>query len=264
MARQARVLSNTGIYHIMLRGNERKNIFRDSADKLKFLEGLIKKHKEIAFLVYAYCLMNNHVHLLLNTNNNDLASIMRGIAVRYATFYNWKYQRVGHVFQDRFKSEAVEDELYLLAVVRYIHNNPVKAGIVSKPSDYKWSSFGKYITPVDDAWFDATFVLGLFEDVREGKLREFQKFSMEPDQSTFLDDNEDEEKAIRTFYEGQAYLEQYLPRNMPEIPIDQIPANKQRRDDLIRHLRKETSLSQRMIAQLIGIDKGIVERVLKL
>lgn len=93
--------------------------------------------------VYAYCLMDNHVHLLLNTNHDDLAVIMKSIAVRYASFYNWKYSRTGHVFQDRFKSEPIEDERYLLAVVRYIHNNPIKAGMIEKPADYEWSRLRK-------------------------------------------------------------------------------------------------------------------------
>lgn len=147
MTRHSRQLSETGLYHVMLRGNERKNIFQDDKYKQRFLDGIETKGNEVDFAVHAYCIMNNHVHLLINSKGQDLASIMKGIAVRYAAFYNWKQGRVGHVFQDRFKSEPIENDAYLLAVVRYIHNNPVKARMVAKPADYRWSSYCEYLQP---------------------------------------------------------------------------------------------------------------------
>jgi len=114
MARQRRTISDTGIYHIMLRGNEGKNIFADREDKQRFLDDVMIKWQETGFSLYGYCLMNNHVHILLDAKDQDLSIIMKGIAVRYAFFYNTKHRRIGHVFQDRFRSEPVEDDRYLL------------------------------------------------------------------------------------------------------------------------------------------------------
>ncbi len=259
MTRQPRKLSNTGIYHIIIRGNERKNIFQDSDDKQRFLDGIESKKKESSFIVYAYCLMDNHVHLLLNTNNDDLAAIMKSIAVRYASFYNRKYNRIGHVFQDRFKSEPVEDERYLLAVVRYIHNNPVKARISEKPADYEWSSFAKYIQHEGTSWLDVVFVLELFANDQRAALSEFKKFSMEEDNTLFLDS--EIERSVRTLEEGRTYLKEYLKNNAIKKEIEQIKDDKQLRREVIYHLRAKTGLSQRVIAALLGINKSAVESI---
>ncbi|HWP96048.1 MAG TPA: transposase [Syntrophomonadaceae bacterium] len=258
MTRQARELSNTGIYHIIIRGNERKNVFQDSEDKQRFLDGIEAKKKDSSFLLYAYCLMDNHVHLLLNTYNDNLAEIMKSIGVRYASFYNWKYHRVGHVFQDRFKSEPIEDDQYFLAVVRYIHNNPVKAGMIGNPADYGWSSFSKYIQPVSSTWLDTKFVLGLFANDHKAAVNEFVKFSMESDNIIFLDSEDG--KPIRTLEEGRAYLKEYFENNLIVKEIRQIREDKQIRSEVINYLRATTGLSQRNIATLLEINKSTVER----
>jgi putative transposase len=125
--------------------------------------------------------MDNHIYLLMKVNNEDLASIMKGIAVHFASFYNWKYQRVGHVFQDRFRSEAIEDDRYLLAAVRYIHNNPVKASISVTPEGYMWSSYSQYLRYDDQGWIETGLVLGMISEDRITAIKEFEKFSREPD-----------------------------------------------------------------------------------
>jgi REP element-mobilizing transposase RayT/DNA-binding transcriptional regulator YiaG len=241
-----------------MRGNERKNIFEDRNDKQRFLEGIKSKKKESSFILYAYCLMDNHVHLLLNTNNENLAEIMKSVTVRYASFYNWKYNRVGHVFQDRFKSEPVEDERYLLGVIRYIHNNPLKAGIVDSAADYEWSSLSNYIQLAGTPWLDVTYILGMFADEQSKALREFKKFSLQIDDTPFLDS--DDEKLVRTLEEGRAYLEEYLRNNVIFKEIGQIKDEIQLRSEVINLLRTKTNLSQRAIATLLGINKSTVER----
>jgi len=261
VSRQARVLSNTGIYHIILRGNGRKNIFLDREDKQRFLDGLQVKQREINFLIYAYCVMDNHAHLAMNTCNNNLSLIMKGIAIRYASYFNWKYSRVGHVFQDRFKSEIIENESYLMSVVRYIHNNPVKARIVDNPFDYEWSSFRKYLKPIHETWFDKKLVLDAFANEPEAAITEFLRFSMESDHSKFLEC--DDEKTIRTLKEGTIYLREYIRHIAPGMQIDRIKENNQLRNEIIKNLRDKTNLSQRTIARLLGIDKKVVERATK-
>ncbi|MEQ8175210.1 MAG: transposase [Syntrophomonadaceae bacterium] len=257
MPRHSRELSDTGVYHIMLRGNERKNIFQDDEDKLRFLEGIEAKHKEAEFAVYAYCLMDNHVHLLLNQKELELASIMKSIAVRYASYYNWKHSREGHVFQDRYKSEVIEDERYLLAAVRYIHNNPVKAGIAASSDGYTWSSYGDYLLGRRHPWLDTDFVLGMISDNRTQARHEFKRFSLVADEIAFIEIKEN--KAIRTQDEGRTYLAEICRARGWELT--RIKEDKRLRTAIICHLRNNTGLSQRVIADLLDVHKSVVEKV---
>lgn len=146
MPRIARIKSNTAIYHIMARSISEVNLFKDDDDKKKYLY-IIKDNQSIYnFKVYAYCLMDNHLHIVIDSNGADISKIMHSINFRYASYFNRKYDRHGHLFQDRFKSKIVHDERYLLTLTAYIHNNPsdlpeYKNSIES----YYFSSLGVYI-----------------------------------------------------------------------------------------------------------------------
>ena len=146
MPRQRRIASETGVYHIMVRGINKQKIFEHQEDYQKYLQFLSDCKEQVHFDLYAYCLMPNHVHLLLRTEFSDLERIMKCIGSRYASWFNWKYERVGHLFQDRYLSETVEDERYFLTAIRYIHRNPVKAMMVRKPEEYPYSSYPGYFT----------------------------------------------------------------------------------------------------------------------
>ena len=136
MPRQARKKSESKIYHVMLRGINQQQIFEDAEDCDKFLE-VMRDCKEICqYDVYAYCLMGNHIHLLIKEGTETLEQVFKRICGRFVYWYNVKYRRVGHLFQDRFKSEPVDSNEYLLTVVRYIHQNPIKAGLCKRVSDY--------------------------------------------------------------------------------------------------------------------------------
>ena len=138
----------------MLRGINRQDIFEDEEDYRKMLsclEGLVERRDENGLLqpalctIYAYCLMSNHIHLLVRERDFNLSDIVKKIGVSYAYYFNKKYDRYGHLFQDRFKSEPVEDSAYFLTLLRYIHQNPLKAGITDKVEDYHWSSWWEYL-----------------------------------------------------------------------------------------------------------------------
>jgi len=129
MPRCARSLSETGVYHVMLRGNERKDIFMDDEDKARFLDVLYTKREHDSYYLYSYCLMDNHVHLVIKEGNDSISRIMRRITTSYAGYFNRKYKRAGHLFQDRYKSENVESDSYLLTVIRYLHQDTEKAGL---------------------------------------------------------------------------------------------------------------------------------------
>lgn len=161
MPRQARRKSESGIYHIMLRGINQQQIFADEEDSLRFLETLSKYKEQCGYEIYAYCLMSNHVHILLKEGKENLTLVLKRIAGSYVYWYNWKYHRSGHLFQDRFKSEPVEDDAYFLTVIRYIHQNPVKAGICRNVDGYKFSSYNEYIN--NATFIDTNFCLGIID-----------------------------------------------------------------------------------------------------
>jgi len=167
--RQARIISNSGIYHIMIRGINKEKIFKNEIYKTKILEIIKEIKDEIEFFIIAYCIMDNHMHLLIQADEDNLATVMKKINVKYAMYYNRLEKRYGYVFQGRFRSEAVEDDRYMLGVIRYIHNNPVKAKISKNISEYKWSSAKDYLNENTDIINDnyPNEVLRLFNNKNE-------------------------------------------------------------------------------------------------
>lgn len=162
MPRKARIISRTNIYHVILRGINQQIIFEEEED-FHFFLSVLSKCKEISeYKLYAYCLMDNHVHLLMEEGTEPLAKVFKRICDRYVYWYNHKYDRVGPLFQDRFRSEPVETEEYFLAVVRYILQNPVKAGIVSTVNQYKWCNYSEFFKEND--FTDTGKVLGFFSE----------------------------------------------------------------------------------------------------
>ena len=143
MSRENRKQSDSNYYHIMLRGINRQNIFEDDEDRKRFIDIAFYFANETDTKICAWCLMSNHVHLLIYSEAIPEMFIKR-IGCTYVPYFNKKYERVGHLFQDRYKSEAVNNNRYLLGVVRYIHQNPQKAGICNMAS-YEWSSFKDYL-----------------------------------------------------------------------------------------------------------------------
>lgn len=144
MPRKARKKSATGIYHVIFRGNNKQIIFEHKEDFEKLLEFITVFKDECKYEIYAYCLMDNHIHLLLKEGEYGLDREMSRIAGNYARWFNFKYHKCGHLFQDRFLSEPVEDARYFLTVLRYIHQNPFKAKMESEVGHYKWTSFDAY------------------------------------------------------------------------------------------------------------------------
>ncbi|SHK58493.1 REP-associated tyrosine transposase [Desulforamulus aeronauticus] len=260
MPRHQRILSENGTYHVMIRGNERKNLFLDEEDKQKFIEILNTKKEETGFLIFAYCLMDNHVHLLVRESIEGLATIMKRINVSYVYYFNQKNRRTGHLFQDRFKSEPIDEERYLLSVLRYIHNNPLKAGMVEKPEQYKWSSYGSYLNPhrPEAKMVDTAFILSLMANDQKKAIQEFKKFSIEKDESEFLDI---EEGNIWTIEEAKSYLEEYLTKRWRGKSIEELMDHKDSRREIIIELKTNTRLSVRAIANLLGLNRGIVQKM---
>jgi len=154
MTRQLRQQSSTGIHHVMLRGINRQIMFETDDDYRKFIfilhdmvapKDQFKRPLPPRCAIYAYCLMTNHVHLLIQEKDDKLPHIIRDIASRYAMYYNNRYEHYGHLFQDRYKSEPVNDAAYFLTLIRYIHQNPVAGGLSNDVESYKWTSWHEFI-----------------------------------------------------------------------------------------------------------------------
>ena len=154
MPRQVRKRSGTGVYHVMLRGINRQDIFEDESDyqqMIACLRSLTERYDENGHLLqplcalYAYCLMSNHIHLLMRERDDTVSEVVKKLGITYAHYFNKKYGRNGHLFQDRFRSEPVDSMEYFVILLRYIHQNPVKSGIVETVEDYPWSSWNEYV-----------------------------------------------------------------------------------------------------------------------
>jgi putative transposase len=158
MARPYRLQAENCLYHITSRGDDRKKIFLSETDFKKFLEYLKVAKEKYKFYLYAYCLMTNHYHFLLETTQANLSRIMQYLNTSYAIYYNVKRKRSGHLFQGRFKSILVEADSYFSELTRYIHLNPVKAKIVDSPEKYCWSSYNAYLRNKPDDFIDTAKV----------------------------------------------------------------------------------------------------------
>lgn len=249
MPRQARKKSKSGIYHILIRGINQQQIFEDNEDFEKFLQ-VLKDCKAISeYKLFAYCLMGNHIHLLIKEEKEPIKQIVKRIANRFVYWYNIKYQRVGHLFQDRFKSEPVENDAYFITVIRYIHQNPIKAGLCKDISSYKFSSYNDYFSNTDYIDKDYVFEIIPFE-IFEQFHKEIQNENcLEIDGRTKIRVTDEQAKRIIYKYTkcGSVAEFQSLNRALKEKSIKKF---------------HEKGVSIRQIARLCGQSKGIVERYL--
>ncbi|MCX5709649.1 MAG: transposase [Candidatus Omnitrophica bacterium] len=142
MPRGARILLRNVLYHIINRGNQKERIFLEGSDYQEYLR-ILKHYKcKFRFKVFGYCLMPNHVHIMLELKNpQDLAKIMQCLTQTYTKWFNKKYEKVGHLWQGRFKNMVIQKDDYLINCISYVEANPVRAGIVRFPADYCWSSY---------------------------------------------------------------------------------------------------------------------------
>ena len=248
MPRHARKRAESGIYHVILCGINQQQIFEEEEDNLKFLQ-ILKECKELCgFRLLAYCLMGNHVHLLLKEGTEPLEQVFKRIGGRFVYWYNVKYQRVGHLFQDRFKSEPVDSDAYLLTVIRYIHQNPVKAGLCERPEDYPYSSWKEYLSQPELA--DVAFTETLID--REELLAFHKKLGNEncldvADKPRIRITDEQAREAVKKLAgcDNVAEFQKLMPINS---------------DKAILKLRDQ-HLSLRQISRLTGVSLMIVRRI---
>ncbi len=246
MARNARTKSESHIYHIMIRGINRQLIAVDEEDNQRLKE-VMRQCKEICgYELYGYCFLGNHIHLLMKEGKESLEQIFKRIGSRYVYYFNQKYKRIGHLFQDRFKSEPINDDSYLLTVLTYIHNNPVKAGLNKTAAEYKWSSYGEYLE--ESSLIDATFILGMITK------EQFIELHKAEGQVKVLDIGEDNFRT--TDAEAVQIVKELCGVDVWELAGMDIT----KRNSYIKKLRNR-GISIRQISRITGISKGIIERV---
>ena len=250
MPRLARERSTTGIYHIMLRGIDKRDIFLDDEDKIKFLDSLSKAKEKGNFELYGYCLMDNHVHLLMKESEEIGTSIKR-ITVGYVGWHNKKYERTGHLFQNRFLSESVASDKYLLTVLRYIHQNPIKAYMVNKVEDYSYSSFREYYRCYEDkeSIIDPELTKDYFKT-----FEAFHKFMVE------CNDDECLEYKNNSSYNDATLIE--LLNNHYNLKGLMGLANVER-IKVIKEIYNNENISIRTLSRITGISKTTIENAVK-
>lgn len=177
MARKARIEFEGALYHVITRGNQKQKVFRTKEDFQTYLDILLRYKDRHRFSLYAYVLMNNHIHLLIETASVSLSKTLQGVNQTYTMYFNRKYRTVGHLFQGRYKAILCEKDTYLLALVKYIHLNPVRATLTQSPDSYPWSSHGVYMRPTaKEALVDTRLVLPLFSKREESARKLYRSF----------------------------------------------------------------------------------------
>ena len=177
MARPLRITFPGAFYHVTSRGNERKAVFKNDRDREKFLEYLGTATERYNAVIHAFCLMDNHYHLLLETPSGNLPRIMHHINGAYTTYFNVKKGRSGHLFQGRYKAILVEKDEYAIELSRYIHLNAVRAKMVKTPSAYTWSSYCYYIGRKESPeWLHRDFILGYFSETTSAAQKRYREF----------------------------------------------------------------------------------------
>ena len=260
MPRKQREKSGTGIYHVMMRGINHQDIFEDRGDYWKFLKLLRmqafpedKNGKPLPshVIIYAYCLMSNHVHLLVREQEEGVVPPIKSVAISYAQYFNYKYEHSGQVFQDRFKSEPVNDMAYFVTLLRYIHQNPVAAGIATTVDAYTWSSWCEF----DDTKVCAVPVCTtqhVLNRIGKEALLELIKDPL-PKALNILDLNNETEQRV-----SDEKLRQYMLEITGGASASSLQHfDRETRNEVISQL-KTYGGSIRQISRLTGISFGII------
>jgi len=271
MPRQARYKGEFTTYHIIQRGNEGKSVFASDDDRLRFLDTLARMKEKYNFLVYAYCLMDNHLHLVIDDNGNDISKLIKSLNVSYVYYFNQKYNRCGHLFQDRFRSEIIYDDKYLLQVSKYIHNNPVKAGLVKTAGEYSWSSYNVYTGRYNDTreLLATDKILGIISNRRGKAVKAYVEYVAEEEILQVMDIQEEiaafsvqNRHFIRGI--GQAKEKMRLMAGEKGLSPEELLQNRAIRNEIMAEIRKNSSLSLKQIGEVFGgLSESRVSRILK-
>jgi REP element-mobilizing transposase RayT/DNA-binding transcriptional regulator YiaG len=254
--RRPREKSQTDLYHIMMRGNNKNKIFQKDIYKRLYLNKMQAEISKNNIEIYAWCIMTNHIHIVLKGEKESISKSFQIINSYFAAKYNYFEKQIGHVFQDRFKSEIIENKHYLLNVIRYVHRNPVKANLSKDCTSYHWSSYNIYINHPANNTENSIQIIGTFFS----HVQEFKEFHNIEDYVEHLETEEDLEKyrierAVKMIND---YCSVY---NL--FHINEINQRKEIRNTIIRDLSNNCKLSQRRLSQLTGVSKSTIQEIAK-
>lgn len=264
MPRSARIKGPECTYHIIARGNNKQNIFIDNDDKTRFLNTIKKFKIKYNFILYTYVLMDNHIHIIMNSNGEDISKIMQSINISYTYYFNRKYNRTGHLFQDRFKSIIIDDESYLINLSKYIHNNPKRAGMAARAYEYPWSSCGLYTSDTEDMFdiVNVQFILNILSnDVKKSKSIYLDYIDESETEYREIDKLKEPNKSPINKRVNSIRLSVPLILNAVahfyKLPIDDILLKNNRKHSFIRHecfyiVRLKSGESIRNIGRMFG------------
>lgn len=249
MSRAPRRESCTEVYHVVIRGNNQEDILKSHQEKEYFLQLMKAAKEKYSVKLYAYCIMRNHVHIMIKAALNVLADYMRYLNTQFAVYYNKKYDRCGHVFQERYFSDCIESEEYFWSCLRYIHNNPVKIHLVSKPLQYQYSSAREYqewyhLKPSEMIDVEAFLMI----QTRFQNFEQLWKFHDQFEFRTFKDIREEEELAVQEIL--CVILQQFLAAEHVETP-DVIMAVGAYKNKFIKICKEKTGISGKCIQNFL-------------
>lgn len=248
--------SFTGVYHIILRGINSQSIFLENMDREKFINEIKRTKEKYNYKLYAYVLMDNHLHMLIKEENESISKIMQSLATRYAMYFNKKYERIGHLFYNRFHSKKVETKNYLLNVQRYIHKNPQNEGMC-KIEEYKWSSYQEYLE--NEKITDTDFILSFFDENKEQAIKLWKSYHSVNNENSYEEKNEFEIKRKLTDDEAIKKIKRKLKiENILEIQKYRI----EDRDKIIKKICLIQGIRREQLARIIGISKRTIYRVI--
>ena len=242
MSRNARTISESGVYHILFRGVNQQNIFEEVSDFEKLKETIATVKQDLHFEIYAYCFMSNHVHIVLKEKNlGDISLIMKRILTKYARWYNIKYGRSGALIANRYKSVPVEIDEYFLHLIRYVHQNPVKAGIVDQIENYPYSSFIEYTEKTNLT--DTDFLLQMIS------LKEFIDYHREIESMKFqvTDSKKKTDEDVLVFLKKHFGIDN--PKSISKF-------SKVDRNKILAEMKKEFPV--RHLQRITGISRGVI------
>lgn len=256
MPKSKRIVSCTNVYHIIMRGNNKQNIFINNKDFKRFIEILKKYKQKYNYEIYCYILMTNHIHMIINCKDANISEIIHSIALEYSIYFNNKYERCGHVFQGRFKSRAVESRQYLLNLQRYIHLNCVKAGMA--PIDkYEWSSYNEYLH--GEQLCKTKPILKLFGDNEKDAINNFIIFNNKTQNP--LEEQDIAEFEIRTRLTDEEAV-QIIKNILIDEKVDTIfncSLKEQKR--VLKKCLDVKGISKRQIARILQINRKQIEKM---
>jgi putative transposase len=269
MARKPRIHYQGALYHVIVRGNNRTYIFKNRENKAEYKKIVSKYKKRYRFKLYAYCIMDNHAHLLIEVEDISLSKIMQGIQQVFTQYYNRRNRTTGHVFEQRYKSYLCDRDAYLLQLIRYIHQNPVRSNL-KNGINYQWSSHQEYLG--NPGLADVVFPLTLFAHHKHKAIKRYLTFMDEIEAKEVKSMIKEEEiEMVKNIEEKYKIAQEALIKiieEITEIKMDKIKGNtkSKRISDIrklyIKNLKKYTNAPNKEIADLLEIGSSTVTNVL--